>query len=526
MDAWHSSAVRAIAGLAMATSSIPGVLAAQHYGSRVDGTVRDSLAGRPLAGARVELVPAAARESAGYSVDADADGKFRLDSVAPGRYVIGFAHPRLDSLGLILGPRVLEVGTAAAIRADLAVPSARGIGAVLCGIQRDGTGALLGRVLDADEGGPVSTGTVLIRWGEIQVDSTGVQRVLRGVRATVGAGGRFAACGVPTGVAVLVQARALTTHPAGAINAGPAADSIGRATITEAASDGIEITLDPADPVRFRDLFVPSTSLRPAAARDSLARADVVADRAVTSRIAGRILKPDGQPLAGARVRARTSQFDAREAVTNADGYYLLDALRSGTQTIEVIAIGYMPSRNAVDLRPTGAMTFDLRLQRTVEVLAPVSVYTAPVRASSEFAIRRRQGSGVFLSGETLARRTSTYLANALAGTAGFRIIGTNNIGQPVLGGRSNCTPVTFLDGFRVPEGINGVERWVRPTEIGAVEVYADGVNAPPQYNSSVPGPAEPWFGGAGGVNLAPLPGSGGSAGCGVLLFWTKSAIW
>ncbi len=526
MKAWHSAAVRAIAGMAMASASVPGALAAQLYASRIDGTVRDSLAGRPLAGARIELVPAAARESAGYTVDADAAGRFRLDSIAPGRYVIGFAHPRLDSLGLILAPRLLEVGASATIRADLAVPSARGIGAVLCGIQRDGTGALVGRVLDADDGTPVSTGTVLIRWGEIQVDSFGVQRVLRGVRASVGAGGRFAACGVPAGVAVLVQARALTSHPAGAIDAAPAADSIGKATITETASDGIELTLDPADPVRFRDIFIPSTSLRPAAARDSLARAGVAAERAVTSRITGRILTPDGKPLAGARVRARASQVDAREAVTNADGFYLLDALPSGTQTIEVIAIGYMPSRNAVDLRSTGGMTFDLRMQRTVDVLAPVSVYSAPVRASSEFAIRRRQGSGVFLSGEELARRTSSYLANALAGTAGFRIIGTNNIGQPVLGGRSNCTPVTFLDGFRVPEGINGIERWVRPTEIGAVEVYADGVNAPPQYNSSVPAPPEPWFGGAGGVKLAPQPGSGGSAGCGVLLFWTKPAIW
>ncbi len=525
MDAWHSAARRAFAGMAMAGVGIPSALAAQHYVSRIDGTVRDSLAGRPLAGARIELVPAAARESAGYSAEADADGRFRLDSVSPGRYVIGFAHPRLDSLGLIITPRLIQVGAGATVRADLAVPSARAIGAVLCGIQRDGTGAVVGRVLDADDGTPVPTGTVLIRWGEIQAESSGVQRVLRGVRATVGAGGRFAACGVPAGVAVLVQARTMTSHSGGSIGAVPAADSLGKATIVETASDGIELTLDPADPVRFRDIFVPSTSLRPAAARDSLALAGAAADRAVTSRITGRIFTPSGQPLAGARVRARASQIDAREAVTNADGYYLLDALPSGTQTIEVIAIGYMPSRNAVDLRPTGAMTFDLRLQRTVDVLAPVSVYSAPARASSEFAMRQRQGFGVFLTGAELARRTSTFLANALAGTAGFRIIGTNNNGQPVLGGRSNCTPVTFLDGFRVPEGINGIERWVRPSEIGAVEAYADGVNAPPQY-SSIAAPPEPWFGGAGGVSLAPQRGTGASAGCGVLLFWTKSAIW
>ena len=140
-------------------------------------------------------------------------GRYRIDSIAPGRYMLGCSHPRRDSLGLALTPRLVEITTASgAVRADLAVPSARVLGDVLCGIQRDGTGTLFGRVLDADAGAPVAAGTVLIRWGEIQVDSAGVQRVLRGVRARVGAGGRFAACGVPTGVAVLVQARELSAR--------------------------------------------------------------------------------------------------------------------------------------------------------------------------------------------------------------------------------------------------------------------------------------------------------------------------
>ncbi len=512
--------------LASAALCVPALLNAQERGARLGGVVRDSLTGTTLAGARIELVPAAARESAGYTASADASGRFQLDSVAPGRYVLGFAHPRLDSLGLVLAPRLVEVSAAdRGIAADLAVPSARELGAVLCGVQNDGSGALLGRVLDADAGAPVASGTVLIRWGEIQVDSAGVQRVLRGVRARIGAGGRFAACGVPTGVAVLVQARALTTLASGVVQAVPDADSAGTASIAESASDGIEITLDPADPTRFRDIFVPSRSLHADAARDSLGRTGDAGVIAVTSRITGRIFRPDGTPLEGARVRVRAGQMNGREIVTDATGFYLLDGVASGTQTIEVIALGYMPSRNAVDLRPSSPTTFDLRLQKTVDVLTPVSVYSAPARASSEFARRRRQGFGVFVTGDELLKRTSTYLANALAGTAGLRIIGSNNIGQPLLGGRSNCVPVTFLDGFRVPDGVSGVERWVRLAEIGAVEVYADGVNAPPQY-LGVPAPPQPWFGSTGGVSLSRQAVGAGSGGCGVLLFWTRQAIW
>ena len=167
------------------------------------------------------------------------------------------------------------------------------------------------------------------------------------------------------------------------------------------ASDGIELTLDAREPGLFRDIFVPSTSLQPATVRDSLAATGGTAVRAVASRVTGRIVGVDGAPLDGARVIAHAGERERREAVTNADGVYLLDGLVSGTQTLEVIALGYQPSRHAVDLRPTGPLTLDVRLARTVNVLSPVGVYDAPARAGSEFARRQRGGVGVFLtSGE------------------------------------------------------------------------------------------------------------------------------
>jgi pyocin large subunit-like protein len=54
---------------------VPEAIASQRVTHSLAGTVRDSLTGQPLPGARVELVPAAARESAGYQAEADATGR-------------------------------------------------------------------------------------------------------------------------------------------------------------------------------------------------------------------------------------------------------------------------------------------------------------------------------------------------------------------------------------------------------------------------------------------------------------------
>src|SRR5919202_810145 len=49
------------------------------------------------AAAVVQIVtPAAPRVS--HSADADSAGRFRIEGLAPGRYIIGFFHPLLDSL--------------------------------------------------------------------------------------------------------------------------------------------------------------------------------------------------------------------------------------------------------------------------------------------------------------------------------------------------------------------------------------------------------------------------------------------
>ena len=64
----------------------------------VSGTVFDSVAGKPMRGATVRFVgvndPAQVR-----TVFSDSSGRYAIAAIPPGRYLAGFAHPLLDSLG-------------------------------------------------------------------------------------------------------------------------------------------------------------------------------------------------------------------------------------------------------------------------------------------------------------------------------------------------------------------------------------------------------------------------------------------
>jgi hypothetical protein len=77
--------------------------------AQVSGTVYDSLARAPLAGAEVQIVPADGGAGPAFVATADAEGRYRVDSVPAGRYRVGFFHPRVDSLGIGIAPTTLEL---------------------------------------------------------------------------------------------------------------------------------------------------------------------------------------------------------------------------------------------------------------------------------------------------------------------------------------------------------------------------------------------------------------------------------
>ena len=164
----------------------------------IAGLVVDSLNGGTLAGAQVSV------EGLNVLAMTDSNGRFRIDSVPPGKYRIGIFHPLLDSLALSIATMPLTVTADSALEVVIGVPSAISFIHLVCGnIQIDtmngiGPSVIVGRVLDAETEEPKAHATVTLSWVDMQVaTSIGLRRVQRVRDTTTGPGGEFRFCHLP-----------------------------------------------------------------------------------------------------------------------------------------------------------------------------------------------------------------------------------------------------------------------------------------------------------------------------------------
>lgn len=471
----------------------------------ISGFVRDSLAGRPLAGATIQLVSTITPWAAGRTATSDSIGRYRIDSVAPGTYALGFQHPRLDTLGMDAVSRTLDVPPRIRVlRADLALPSGQTFVLSLCGASRDSAGAVIGRVFDANSNAPVSDGIVTVRWAEVQLGAGGVGRTMKQTTARFGADGRYVACNVPTGSPVLVSARA---------GAGDAAAARG-------VSSEIELTFEPRSPLLHRNLLIAmrdaATTSAPVAAND--ATTDTTTTRATTSaatapasgpappsrsvartgtaRLTGRIIAADGTPVAGARIHVIDTELSA---TTDTLGAFRIAGLPAGTRAVEVTAIGFSPLRTSADLRPDRDATINVSVGPRIATLAGVDVVAPTDRGG--FFKRRAAGNGYFLDGNTIEQRGAQNVAQALASAPTLRGNGfdRNNPTRPLISGRGNCRPTAYMDGQRMQDGLTGIDDILTVRRVGGIEVYADPSEAPAQFR--------------------------GSGSCAVILVWTRAYV-
>src|SRR2546426_12482515 len=142
-----------IAGLSLGCA----VRAAAAQGSGVlHGVVFDSLiTSAPLEGAEIWI------ESTNLMARSDAAGRFALSALAPGRYVLTFYHPMLDSAGISVPPVTVDVVAGDSTSVALATPSAAQAHHMLC--PKDPlrqTGVVLGVVHNAADGKPLSPAAV------------------------------------------------------------------------------------------------------------------------------------------------------------------------------------------------------------------------------------------------------------------------------------------------------------------------------------------------------------------------------
>lgn len=446
-------------------------------GTSVTGIVTDSVARVPLPGARIQLVSADAPAGPVRGAETDSLGRFRIPDVPNGRYMIGFLHPLLDSLGVEPPPREVYVVGGLPVRMNLSTPSPSQLRAAICTPRPDSSGRpgipgglVIGVVRDVRGAEPAAGAAVTAEWLEMSIGKQGLFRRIERLAAKTGENGWFALCNVPVGGTMMIGA-----------SRGP--DS----------TDTIEIQV-PAEGFVRRELHLgPATIIAGRGGADSLPE---LRRRGGEGRLTGRVVAVAGdRPLGGAQVRI----VDGPWVRADAAGDWTLSGVPEGTRMLEVRAVGYYPERRAVDVI-AGTPPMRIALLTMKAMLDTVRVTAARLSFNhTGFAERSRTGQGRYLGPDDIARRFRNATSDLFANQAGLRVERSPDGGRSIMVSRAgeHCVPAVYLDGMRM-DGLDAdmLDAFVAPGEIGGIEIYV-GTIVPPQFQS-------------------PL------ASCGSLVIWTK----
>ena len=469
-----------------------GALSAQSLAAQGDaplraaltGTVYDSVHRAPLANASVVLAHTT------LAAQTDRAGRYRFDSLRAGNYTVTFFHPFLDSLGVSAPTRIVDLLPDGTTTADLAVPTTIAIVEAVCGTAAPGASATLalGVVRDADSGAPIPSATVMFGWVEYTYrKKVGIERAIRSANVITDSAGSYRYCGVPVDVLVAVQA--LT----GGRLSGPVELRMDDARLAQ-----LDLGVSPTQGPRVSDDL----------GGENHAAANP-ASRSGTSSVSGVVTGAEGRPLRDAMVVLLGVAGSAR---TDSAGEFRIASLPAGSHTIEVRRLGFVPSHATVHLRPAQTARVALRLTQPVVLLDSVRVLTDRVIRVDQtrgFEERRKREHGVFIDRREIERRAATETADLLRGIPGVGERFTQTAGtmavsdrgaKSIYGDKGVCATTVYLDGLLIPETLNGatdLDRWIKPREIEAIEVYAGPSQTPPEFNRPV-------------------------SACGVILIWSR----
>jgi hypothetical protein len=440
----------------------------------LEGTVTDSVHARPLAGVRVVAVRIDSATSAPSTETTAATGSFRIDSLVPGHYVVGFESPLLDSLEVTLSPREVTVTPGRSARVDLAMPPAAKLRAAVCPDVPipDGTGIIYGQVVSAESAGPLPGVVLAMRWRELGFDRKTLRPVSeeRSASVTTDAGGWYRVCGVPTGAWVSLQLQQ-----------------------DERVGPVIRAMVDDTLGIAIRHLSfssAPAPSLAATPAPDSTTTSVLSG----TASLSGVILGSADAPVEGAEVRVHGT---ARSIRTDAAGRYSLAGLPAGTQVIEVRHFGYEVAELPVDLRSEATTTRDVHLRRAIVTLDSMRIVATRSKYPEFVDHQKFAVGGIFLGPERVMREHVTFTSDIVAKLPGFRVMQSHGRGV-IYSTRSGalCRVNVVIDGVNIltrDRSAISVDD-VQPTDVGAIEAYRAGEIAPETYDR----------------------------GCGAVVIWTK----
>jgi hypothetical protein len=461
---WFAAILVVSACATHAEAQLPGAADSAGSGPRavISGIVFDSVARHPLVGAIVQLVRRDALASATRNAVTDSTGAYSIAGVERGVYLIGFDHRVLDALRLEAPVRIIQIESTPAV-VNLAIPGPAGVKAALCprGPSPDSTGLVLGIVRDADTDLPLPGSTVVLVWSELVIGGGRIARERRQVPAKTDAFGSYAICNVPSD-----------------------ADPIARAEHGVASTGFVQVSVPAGGLVVQNFGIATDTATSNAAGRGS-------------ARVAGTV-RAGGKMLAGARVVLWGSDI---EDETDSEGRFELTELPAGTRSIEVLYVGYLPKRLAVDLASGRETSVDVVLDDRTPVLEAVTVLGKRNRrpALTGFLQRRQQGFGHFMTRQDIEKRNVMHVTDLLRTVPGVRVTPARGIAY-VVTLRGGCRPTIVVDGMRLFTGfsdddaLDDLDMIVRPEQILGIEVYNGPAGAPMEY---------------------------GVGGCGSILIWT-----
>lgn len=443
--------------------------------ARLTGAVYDSTQRAPLVGAMIDAVDARDPLKL-WSATTDERGEFTLDALPPGSYAVAVSHPRLDALGIRQLSRgvVLRAGDRERVR--LGVPSAPSLIRRVCGdsMAAERSGFLRGVLRDVARGPLAVPGTIRLEWLELSITAAGIGRQIASLEARADEEGRFTACGVPAEGVLQVRA----WH---------GADSTGV----------LELSV-PFDGLLLRDLYVgrrrtvaltltDSTSgVTPVAAGGSLADSSALQVQVTRGDgvLRGLIRTADGAAVPDVRVAMWGTGLDVR---SGPDGQFVLSDVPTGSHTLDVRAIGYVPLRRVVDVGADDGARLEVALERmarldTVRIMATREERLATRLADFENN-RRLRVTGRFITPEALAKQPPLRTADVFRLIPGVRVVPAAGGDQVVMRGQSFsqwCTPELWIDGVRAVNTV-GLDMLVNAQDVLAVEVYNSGAGVPAQ---------------------------------------------
>lgn len=437
--------------------------------TNVSGTVYDSLGRTPLAGAIVQLVGTAdSAEGRVYRTQSDSNGRFAVSGVTPGWYVVGFGHPKLDSLGLELSPRTVQL-RGAAQRLDLATPSSATVARQVCpaGTYGDSLGVMIGRLVSTTDRAPLPGAGIIATWTETVIQRNNIHQRDPEVAATADSAGWFGMCALPSAVPLMVRA-------------GRGDDSTGY----------LVVELRPGE-VRAAHLTIGSATRVDVGAEGAEA---VAADSAVTSRwrgesrLAGTVRDDRGAPVAGARVSIWSS---GRNATTSDRGTFVIDSAPGGTHTLEIRALGFVPMQRTVHLSPSEEAAIDVSLGERTTTLPTVAIrgQLLYARHLTQFEARRRSSPfGQFFTSDKLENLPPMKLSSLMMQASGVTVTGGPRPQIVMRRGGGYCMPTFYVDGVRTFMSTEEMDMWFRSDDLAGVEVYPRTALVPVEYQGLLTG--------------------------------------